>query len=156
MTAKRAHPSDIVAAKLFYAAERLGGVLYERFAAGLDHDDVAHAIGAMAGDEGMHATWYEAWLEERGAKAPSLEVSGRVIVPTLNRLLAPRSLDAQLRAFAKTESTAIGHLDALMARIRDPELKAIVERTLPFERAHAEWYRRDGRRMLRPQDFRRR
>lgn len=154
MSTRIAHPIDIIAAKFFYEGERVGGLLYQRFAAGLDHDDVANAISKMAGDESMHARWYEEWLTEHGEKAPSLAGSERLVVPAVNALLAPRSLDKQLRTFAKGEATAVGHLDALAARIRDPDLRAIVQRTIPFEREHSEWYRREGRRMLRPRDFR--
>ncbi|HEY6879318.1 MAG TPA: ferritin-like domain-containing protein [Polyangiales bacterium] len=151
-----AHTSDILAAKFFYSAERLGGLLYERFAAGLDHPDVVHAIKHMAGDEDQHARWYEEWLVEHGERAPTLDTSETVLVPTVNLLLSPRSLDKQLRTFAKGEATGARHLGALAERIRDPALRSIVLKTVPFERAHAEWYQRQGRSMLRPQDFKKR
>jgi rubrerythrin len=53
-----------------------------------------------------------------------------------------------------TEATAARHLTEIAAKIRDPELKAIVERTIPFEKKHSRWYADEGRRMLRPQDTR--
>lgn len=149
------HASDILAAKVFYEAERLGGLLYTRFADGLDHDDVASAIHAMAGDEHEHAGWYEAWLGEHGERPPSLAPTERMLVPTAHALIAPRSLDEQLRTFAKGEAAAAGHLESLAARIRDPDLRAIVQRTIPFERGHSEWFRTEARTMLRPRDFRR-
>ena len=36
--------------------------------------------------------------------------------------------------------------------VRRPELRSIVEKTIPFEAAHAEWFREQGPRMLRPVD----
>ena len=50
-----------------------------------DHDDVASAIHAMAGDEHEHAGWYEAWLGEHGERPPSLAPTERMLVPTATR-----------------------------------------------------------------------
>jgi len=147
--------NDILAAKLFYAGERLGGMFYERFAAGIDNPDVAHGIGHMAGEEHEHAGWYETWLSARGERPPTLTTPERTLLPALRLLLRPQSLHVQLRNFARGEAMAADHLGALALRVSDPELRAIVERTIPFERGHSLWYEREGRRMLRPQDFKR-
>jgi len=147
--------SDILAAKFFYGGERLGGVFYERFAAGIDNPDVAHAIAHMGAEEHEHAGWYAAWLAAHGHEPPTLSGTERTIVPALGLLLKPQSLDLQLRNFAGGEATAARHLGALAARVRDPELRAIVHKTIPFERAHSLWYEQEGKRMLRPRDFKR-
>jgi rubrerythrin len=51
-----------------------------------------------------------------------------------------------------TELAAEYHLRSLVRRVRDPELRSIIEKTIPFEHAHAVWYQREGRRMLRRAD----
>lgn len=145
--------SDILAAKFFYAGERLGGLFYERFAAGIDHPDVAHGIGHMAEEENEHAGWYAAWLSARGEAPPTLITPERTLLPALSLLLKPQSLDAQLRHFSRGEAMAADHLRQLAARVSDPELRAIVEKTIPFERGHSLWYEEKGRHMLRPQDY---
>ena len=152
MSSMQVRQSDIRAAKAFYVGEWVGGLLYKGYAGGVDNTDVAHHIRRMGREEHSHSRWYEAWLEERGHRAPDLVRTEQYVVPALNRLFAPRSLEAQLKGFAMGESAAANHLGALAARIHDPELRSIVEKTIPFEAAHAEWFREQGPRMLRPVD----
>ncbi|HEX2679222.1 MAG TPA: ferritin family protein [Polyangiales bacterium] len=138
--------------KTLFLAEHLGGVFYDRFSADVDNGDVAGTFSQFAGDEHHHAGWYADWLRARGHEPPNAATPDAVIIPALRILLAPQPLDLKLRTFAATEAAAERHLIKIAARIRDPELKAIVERTIPSERKHAQWYGLEGKRMLRTQD----
>jgi rubrerythrin len=143
---------EIRLAKVLFLAEHLGGVFYDRFAENVDNGDVAGTFSRFAGDEHHHACWYAQWLREKGYAPPSPTPYQAVLLPPLRLALAPQSLERKLVTFAKTEATAARHLTELASHIRDPELKAIVERTIPFEKKHARWYKDEGRRMLRAQD----
>jgi rubrerythrin len=66
--------------------------------------------------------------------------------------LTGQPLKRKLVAFSRTEAAAARHLRFLATRIRDRELKAIVEKTIPYEEKHALWYEREGRRMVRARD----
>lgn len=145
---------EIRLARVLFLAEHLGGVFYDRFAENVDNGDVAGTFAAFAGDEHHHARWYAQWLREHGYAPPGVKGYETVVIPPLRLALAPQSLERKLTTFAFTEATAARHLTEIAAKIRDPELKAIVERTIPFEKKHARWYREEGRRMLRPRDAR--
>jgi rubrerythrin len=144
--------NEIRLAKIFFLAERLGGIFYDRFAADVENRDVGETFAAFAHDEHDHADWYTAWLRARGHEPPSPTIYQTLVVPPLELTMSGQPLKRKLVAFSRTEAAAARHLTALAARIRDPELKAIVEKTIPFEVKHAEWYERDGRRMLRRHD----
>lgn len=146
--------NEVRLAKVFFLAERLGGVFYDRFAEGVENRDVGESFTHFAGEEHVHAEWYTAWLRARGHEPPSAAVYGTLVVPPIELTLYGQPLKRKLVAFARTEAMAAGHLRSLAPRIRDPELKAIVERTIPYEEKHAQWYERDGRRMLRASDSR--
>ncbi len=139
-------------AKVLYLAEHLGGVFYDQFSANVDNGDVSGTFSDFAGDEHVHAKWYAQWLNARGHSPPNAAALRTLVLPPLRIALAPAPLESKLVTFARTEALAAGHLRELAVKIRDPELKAIVERTIPFEEKHARWYRETGRRMLRPQD----
>jgi len=141
---------DVRLAQGLWLIEHVGGVIYERFAEKLDNRDIAGTFNRFAGHEHMHAEWYAAWLSARGHGVPAPSTCDSLIVPGVHFWLSPQSLDRKLRTFSATERTAARHLAALARKVRDPELKAIIERTLPYERMHAEWYERVGRRMLQP------
>ncbi len=145
-------PSVARAARIFYFAEQLGGVLYRRFADGVDNEDVQHALHGFGSDEYRHADWYLEWLLDRGVEPPRLESVANRVAPVASRLLAPRSLEEQLRLFSNGEATAARHLRGLVGRISDPSLRAIVERTIPAEQGHADWLPGVGHRMLRDSD----
>jgi rubrerythrin len=145
---------EIRLARILFLAEHLGGVFYDRFAENVDNGDVSGTFASFAGDEHHHARWYAQWLREKGYAPPSPVAYQTLVLPPLQLVLAPQSLERKLVTFAKTEAAAASHLTEIAAKIRDPELKAIVERTIPFEKKHARWYGREGRRMLRPQDAR--
>ena len=145
---------EIRLAKVFFLAERLGGVFYDRFSLRVDNRDVGATFAGFAGEEHDHADWYTEWLRARGHQPPNPEAYQTVVVPPLELFLKRQPLKRKLVAFSRTEAAAARHLTLLAKKIRDPELKAIVERTIPYERKHALWYERDGRRMLRAQDAR--
>lgn len=143
---------EVFLARSFYVAELLGGLFYDRFVAHVDNADVAQAFTRFAGHEHEHARWYGDWLTARGHAVPGSALLARTVVPGLGLVTAPQPLALKLQTFAATEALAERHLRSLARRIRDPELKAIVERTIPFEHAHAVWYAHEGRRMLRRRD----
>jgi rubrerythrin len=145
---------EIRLARVLYLAEELGGDFYDRFSENVDNADVSGTFASFAGDEHHHARWYAQWLREKGYAPPSAAPYRSLVLPPLRLALAPQPLERKLATFAQTEATAARHLTAIAARVRDPELRAIVERTIPFEQKHARWYRDVGRRMLRPQDSR--
>lgn len=142
------HPSLVRAARLFYTAEYVGGVFYRRFAARVANQNVGEVFDRFAGDEHDHAGWYAEWLQERGFALPRIETATGMLEPALRMLMAPLPLRRKLVMFAQTEALATKHLTQLAPRIGDPQLRSIVEKTIPFERAHSEWYERDGRRMI--------
>jgi rubrerythrin len=144
--------NEIRLAKTFFLAERLGGIFYDRFAAGLENRDVAGSFSNFARDEHDHADWYTAWLRARGHEPPNPALYKALVVPPIELSLTGQPLERKLVVFARTESLAAGHLRSLAAKIRDPELKSIVEKTIPFEEKHASWYEREGRKMLRTRD----
>ena len=139
-------------ARNFYLAERLGGVFYDKFSAHVDNHDVAGAFSGFAAHEHEHARWYAEWLEARGHSVPSTFGLELTLIPGLRAALSPQPLALKLRTFALTELAAEHHLRSLVRRVRDPELRSIIEKTIPFEHAHAVWYQREGRRMLRRSD----
>jgi rubrerythrin len=139
-------------ARNFYLAERLGGVFYDKFAANVDNGDVAGAFVGFAGHEHEHARWYAEWLTARGHEVPSTTALELTVIPGLRLATAPQPLALKLRTFALTELAAETHLRHLVKRVRDPELRAIIEKTIPFEHAHAVWYQKEGRSMLRRSD----
>jgi rubrerythrin len=141
-------------AKTFFVAEHVGGAFYDCFAENVDNHDVAQTFVSFAGHEHEHARWYADWLRARGHEVPTGHRFDALIVPALQFVLAPQSLELKLRTFAATEAAATQHLTSLARKIRDPELRSIVEKTIPFERMHSVWYRETGRRMLRAQDRR--
>jgi rubrerythrin len=145
---------EIRLARVLFLAEHLGGVFYDRFAESVDSGDVSGRFSSFAGDEHQHARWYADWLRDHGYAPPRPKPYEILVIPPLRLALAPQSLERKLATFARTEATAARHLIEIAARIRDPELRAIVERTIPFEKRHARWYEDEGRRMLRPQDTR--
>jgi rubrerythrin len=145
---------EIRLAKVLFLAEHLGGVFYDRFSENVDNGDVAGTFAAFAGDEHHHAGWYAGWLRARGYSPPSPALYQALALPPLRLALAPQPLDLKLATFARTEAAAARHLTSLAAKIRDAELKAIVERTIPFEEKHSRWYGDEGRRMLRSRDTR--
>ncbi len=145
---------EIRLAKVLFLAEHLGGVFYDRFSASVDNGDVSGAFSAFAGDEHHHAEWYAEWLRAKGYAPPNPALYQTLVVPPLRLALAPQPLERKLVTFAQTEALAAGHLRSLAAKIRDPELKAIVERTIPYEEKHARWYEGEGRRMLHARDAR--
>lgn len=139
-------------AKTFYLAEHVGGVFYDRFCLNVDNQDIAGAFQNFAGHEHEHARWYAEWLEARGEEVPYGPAYDFLLVPSLSLALAPQPLELKLRTFAFTEAAATVHLTDLAQKIRDPELRSIVEKTIPFERMHSRWYEEHGRRMLRRSD----
>jgi rubrerythrin len=143
---------EVFLARSFYIAEHLGGLFYDRFVVHVDNSDVAGAFTRFAGHEHEHARWYADWLAERGAALPPTELLARTVIPGLSLATAPQPLALKLRTFAATEALAAQHLRQLAGRIRDRDLRAIVERTIPFEDAHAAWYQTEGKRMLRRRD----
>lgn len=142
------HPSLVRAARIFYVAEYAGGVVYRKFAARVANQNVGEVFDRFAGDEHDHAKWYAAWLSERGLAVPKVETPTGMLEPALRMLMAPLPLRQKLQMFAKTEALATKHLTELAPKIHDPQLRSIVEKTIPFERAHSLWYERDGVRML--------
>ena len=144
--------NEVRLAKVFFLAERLGGVFYDRFAAGVENRDVAESFAGFAGEEHDHADWYTAWLRARGHEPPNPALYRTLIVPPIELSLYGQPLKRKLVAFSRTEEAAARHLRALATKLRDPELVSIVKKTIPFEEKHARWYERDGRRMLRAQD----
>jgi rubrerythrin len=149
-----ADPRMIRAAKVFYFAEQAGGVIYRRFADSVENADVRAALDGFGGDEYQHADWYLTWLLEHGAAPPRLESLSFHAARMVDRLTAPRSLEARLGVFSDGESAAARHLRKLVTRIHDASLRAIVERTIPVEQRHADWLPHAGCRMLRPADRR--
>ncbi len=149
VTPKKLSPELIRAAKTFYFAEHLGGLFYEKFAGGVDNHNIKDAFAHFSGDEYSHAEWYADWMRERNIEIPSLETLSAVLIPTLRAFLAPAPLESKLRLFAQTEALATTHLLKIAPRIRDASLRSIVEKTIPFERAHSLWYEKEGRKMLR-------
>jgi rubrerythrin len=147
-----ASAASIRAASTFYFAEHLGGLFYRQFSATLDNADVRESFVHFAGDEFDHAGWYAEWLRARGHALPSIEGISGFLAPVLRTFMMPLPLDVKLRVFAKTEALATNHLLQLAPRIRDEELRSIVEKTIPFERAHSLWYEKEGRKMLRQKD----
>jgi rubrerythrin len=143
---------EIRLAKTLYLAEHLGGVFYDHFCDHVDNGDVKGTFSGFAGDEHSHASWYAEWLDAKGHAPPGAAALRTLVVPSLRLALAPAPLKRKLETFAFTEAAAARHLHSLARKVRDPELKAIVERTIPYEEKHARWYREQGRRMLRAQD----
>jgi rubrerythrin len=146
--------NEVHLAKVFFLAERLGGLFYDRFAEGVENRDVGESFADFAGEEHAHAEWYTEWLRARGHEPPSAALYGTLVVPPIELSLHGQPLKRKLTAFARTEAAAARHLRFLATKIRDRELKAIVEKTIPYEEKHAQWYERDGRRMLRARDAR--
>lgn len=143
------HPALVRAARIFYSAEYVGGVFYRRFAASVANQNVGEVFDRFSTDEHDHAGWYAAWLAERGFAPPKIEgLTSGLLEPALRVMLLPLPLKVKLQAFARTEALATKHLSQLAPRITDPALRNIVEKTIPFERAHAQWYEREGRRMV--------
>jgi rubrerythrin len=118
----------------------------------VDNVDVAGAFVGFAGHEHEHARWYAEWLTARGHEVPSTTALELTVIPGLRLATAPQPLALKLRTFALTELAAETHLRHLVKRVRDPELRAIIEKTIPFEHAHAVWYQKEGRSMLRRSD----
>lgn len=145
--------NEVKLARSFYLAEKLGGVFYDRFCSHVHNADVAQAFDAFAGDEHQHAHWYAEWLQSRGHELPVTASLEQVLMPSLRVVLAPQSLAFKLQTFALAEAAAERHLRSLAARVSDPELRSIVEKTIPFEHKHSVWYREHGRRMLRRRDY---
>jgi rubrerythrin len=144
--------NDVYLAKLFFLGERLGGVFYDRFAAGVPNRDVGASFAGFASEEHDHADWYSGWLRARGHEPPNPTLYKTLVVAPIELSLTGQPLKRKLVAFSRTEATAARHLRAMVKWIRDPELKAVVERTIPYEEKHALWYEREGRRMLRTRD----
>ncbi len=144
--------ATIRAARIFFFAEQLGGELYARIADATLNDDVRHALRGFGRDEHRHADWYLDWLVERGVAPPRLEGISSWVAPAARRILAARSLEARLALFSEGERAAARHLRTIAARIRDPSLRAIVERTIPAEEGHALWFPETGIRMLGARD----
>lgn len=145
---------EVRLARIFWVAEHLGGVFYDRFASHVENRDVAGVFDGFAKHEHHHADWYAEWLGARGHALPKGAAYEALILPSVRLFLAPQPLDRKLRTFAATEAAAARHLTSLARKIKEPELKAIVERTIPFEHKHAQWYELEGRHMLRPADRR--
>lgn len=141
--------NDVTLAKLFWVAEHLGGRFYDGFCARVENQDIASVFTHFASHEHDHARWYGDWLTERGHSLPYGALYEAIALPGARLLLAPQSLDRKLRTFSATELAAAKHLTQLVDKIRDPELRSIVERTIPVEQMHAEWYEKEGRRMVR-------
>lgn len=139
----------IRAAKIFYFAEYAGGLFYRQFAANLANAGVKETFERFSHDEYDHAGWYAEWLHEHGATPPSVAGITAMLVPAVRAAMAPLTLEGKLQVFAQTEAMATRHLTKIAPSIQDPALRAIVEKTIPFEYAHSKWYERDGRRMLR-------
>ena len=140
--------NEVRLAKVLFLAERLGGVFYDRFAAGVENRGVAESFAGFAGEEHDHAEWYTAWLRARGHEPPAPAVYKALVLPPVELVLYGQPLKRKLVTFSRTEEAAARHLRSLAQRIRDAELKAIVERTIPYEEKHARWYEHDGRRYL--------
>ena len=147
--------NEVRLCKTLFLAEHLGGSFYDRFAARVDNSDVAGTFYEFAGDEHHHAKWYADWLRARNHEPPNPTAPDALLIPSLHLLLAPQSLDLKLRVFAQTEAAAARHLTSLAQKIRDPELRSIVEKTIPAEREHSLWYQLEGRTMLRSADLKR-
>jgi rubrerythrin len=145
--------NEVKLARSFYVAEKVGGVFYDRFCDHVRNSDVAEAFTGFAGDEHQHAHWYAEWLRARGEALPNTDALERLLLPSLRIALAPQSLALKLQIFAATEAAAERHLQALARRVRDPALRAIVEKTIPFEHKHSVWYESQGRRMMRRRDY---
>jgi rubrerythrin len=141
-------PGLVQAARTFYFAEYVGGVFYRQFAASLENEDIRESFQRFSRDEHNHAEWYADWMRSRNIAVPAVRGVAGFLAPTLRAFLAPMPLDTKLRIFSQTEFMATRHLTALAQKIHDRELRAIVEKTIPCERAHAEWYEREGRRIL--------
>jgi rubrerythrin len=141
---------DVRLVKSIWVIEHVGGVIYERFAEKLDNQDIAGTFNRFAGHEHQHAVWYGEWLTARGHTVPTPGAYDALVIPGVRFWLAPQSLERKLKTFAATERTAARHLAVLASKVHDPELKAIIERTLPYEHMHSEWYGKEGRRMLHP------
>jgi rubrerythrin len=144
--------NEVRLAKMFFLAERLGGVFYDRFAAGVPNRDVGASFAGFAREEHDHADWYTDWLRARGHQPPDPALYKTLVVAPIELSLTGQPLKRKLVAFSRTEAAAARHLTSLARKIRDPELKAIVEKTIPYEEKHALWYERDGRRMVRARD----
>jgi rubrerythrin len=144
--------NEVTLCKTLFLAEHLGGAFYDRFSAHVDHTDVAGVFHEFAGDEHLHAKWYADWLGARGHSVPNPSVPDALILPGARIFLAPQSLDRKLRTFSWTEAAAARHLSAIAQKLQDPELRSIVEKTIPAELEHAGWYALEGRKMLRPSD----
>lgn len=142
----------IRAARTFYVAEAAGGLLYRRLAEAVGNDDVRQALHQFGDDEYRHADWYLDWLIARDVAPPRLDGVVARIAPALARLLSARSLEDQLKLFSSGEAAAARHLRELSTRIHDPALRAVVERTIPAEQGHADWFPEVGQRMLAPAD----
>ena len=145
--------NDITLCKVLFLTEHLGGACYERFAKNVDHGDIAGVFTEFAGDENVHAQWYAGWLQARGIAVPSVGVPSALVLPGVNMYLGAQSLDRKLRTFSATEAMAARHLKGLARKAQDPELVSIIERTIPSELEHAEWYGLTGRKMLRPSEL---
>ncbi len=142
----------IRAARTFYVAEVAGGLLYRRLAEAVGNEDVRHALDHFADDEYRHADWYLDWLLDRGVAPARLDGLVARVAPAVARVLAARSLEGQLELFSAGEAAAARHLRELAPRIHDTALRAIVERTIPAEQGHADWYPEVGRGLLSPAD----
>jgi rubrerythrin len=139
---------EVRLAKSFWVIEHVGGVVYDRFVSSLKNQDIASTFTRFAGHEHQHADWYCEWLAARGHTVPNGGNYEALVVPVVRALLAPASLDRKLRVFSAAEQTAARHLTSLAGKVRDPELRAIIERTIPYEQMHGQWYSLEGRRML--------
>lgn len=142
----------IRAARTFYVAEVAGGLLYRRLAEAVANEEVRHALHGFADDEYRHADWYLDWLVARDVAPARLDGVVAKVAPAVARLLMARSLEEQLELFSSGEAAAARHLRELSTRIHDPALRAIVERTIPAEQGHADWFPALGHGLLAPSD----
>lgn len=141
--------NEVSLCKTLYLAEHLGGAFYDRFCSTVEHAAVADTFHEFAAHEHTHAQWYAEWLGARGHSAPNMVVTDALVLPGAQIFLAPQSLDRKLRTFSWTEAAAARHLRALSQRVRDPELKSIIDKTIPAELHHAAWYEDKGRVLIR-------
>ena len=149
---KEGSMDDVRLAKGLWLIEHVGGVIYDHFSRTLDDRDIAGTFQRFARHEHMHAAWYGEWITAHGGNLPTAGNYESLVVPGVQFWLAAHSLERKLRVFSATERTAARHLVGLAGKVRDPELKAIIERTVPYEHMHADWYERVGRRMLNPSE----
>jgi rubrerythrin len=131
----------------------LGSAHYQHFATHAGHGDLRGVFTEFADQERLHARWYAEWLQAHGHAAPNPAFPDAVVLPGVSLCFAPLSLDRTLRTFAALETMAARQLGNLVLKVRDAELAAIMERTIPHEVEHALWYEQQGRRMLTATDL---